>query len=121
MSYTKGPWFLLQTDGADFTAISTRDKLPLSEWHKNKDGSPKLDTMDLDNEVLGSSEWLRATEEDLKLMASAPKLYEALKNSQKIIQMFLPNIDRCFGIDFQLLNETGIEINSILTKLKEIE
>ena len=63
--HTPGPWILICVDGADFTAIATR-LIPLG-------------AMDLDAEVLGSSEWLRAEPADLRLMAAAPELLAALQ------------------------------------------
>ena len=68
MSYefrgTPGPWYVVAEDGADFTAIATKQQI---------DG-----VLDLDFEVLGSSEWLRANPKDLQVMAAAPELFEAL-------------------------------------------
>ena len=62
--HTPGPWFVVSEDGADFTAIATK---------------PSIDSkMDLDCEVLGSSEWLRVKPADLQLMAAAPELLAAL-------------------------------------------
>lgn len=66
-NHTPGPWFLISNDGADFTAISTKPTLP--------DGSD----IDFDNEVLGTSEWLRWSEDDARLIAAAPELLEAAK------------------------------------------
>lgn len=64
--HTPGPWFVVAEDGADFTAIATK---------------PSIDSeMDLECEVLGSSEWLRVKPADLQLMAAAPELLEALRN-----------------------------------------
>lgn len=68
--HTPGPWYLIATDGADFTAISTKPKI-------------KGD-LDLESEVLGSSEWLRAEPEDLRLMAAAPELLKALEEVVRI-------------------------------------
>jgi hypothetical protein len=67
MKHTPGPWFLWALDGSDFTAISTVPKQP----HSHK--------IDMDHEVLGSSEWLRVSDEDLRLMVAAPELLEACK------------------------------------------
>ena len=68
MSYkfrgTPGPWYVVAEDGADFTAIATKQQI---------DG-----VLDLDFEVLGSSEWLRANSKDLHVMAAAPEMLEAL-------------------------------------------
>ena len=70
MSYefkgTPGPWYVVADDGADFTAIATKQQI---------DG-----VLDLDFEVLGSSEWLRANSKDLQVMAAAPELFEALRD-----------------------------------------
>lgn len=63
---TPGPWYPAAADGMDFTAIAT---------------VPKLEgAMDLDHEVLGASEWLRVKPKDLKLMATAPELFYALRD-----------------------------------------
>lgn len=113
MSYTKGPWYLLQTDGADFTAISTKNKMPMCEYRTNKDGSPKPTVMDLDNEVLGSSEWLRASEEDLTLMSASPELYECFKE-------LLFKIDNQGKSEF-LESALRKRCLTLLDKLKEIE
>jgi len=121
MAYTKGPWYLLETKGADFTSISTKDKLPLSDWNTDKQGNPVEDTIDDENEVLGTSEWLRAKPEDLKLMAASPELYEALKKAQAIIAMFMPNLPKCFNVDFMLLNQGNIEIGQLIERLRSIE
>lgn len=69
MNPTKGPWYLVQDPNAvtDGTCISTQPTLP-------KDRS-----IDLDNEVLGSSEWLRLNQADARLMVAAPELLKALK------------------------------------------
>jgi len=56
-NHTPGPWKLVETESTDFTAI------------ENLDG----------NEVLGTSEWLRANPVDLQLMAAAPDLLYALE------------------------------------------
>jgi hypothetical protein len=51
--HTPEPWYVVADDGSDFTCISTRPELPEGE------------TIDMDHEVLGSSEWLRVSGEDL--------------------------------------------------------
>jgi len=56
-NHTPGPWKLVETESTDFTAI------------ENLDG----------DEVLGTSEWLRANPVDLQLMAAAPDLLYALE------------------------------------------
>lgn len=38
-----------------------------------------------------------------------------LKNTEKAIEMFMPNIGKCFGIDFALLNETLVELRAALS------
>jgi len=63
---TPGPWYLIETEGADFTAIATKPEIERS--------------IDFEAEVLGSSEWLRAKPEDLRLMTAAPKLLAALQD-----------------------------------------
>lgn len=65
--HTPGPWYVIKSDGTDFTAISTKPQIE--------------EDMYLDFEVLGSSEWLRVKPDDLTLMAAAPELLEALKFS----------------------------------------
>lgn len=70
--HTKGPWFAITVDGTDFTAIATQPEL-------SKD-------MDLDCEILGTSEWLRVTEDDLRLMAAAPELLDAASKALKYMR-----------------------------------
>lgn len=65
-THTPGPWHLVATDGTDFTAIATKAEI--------------CGDLDLDAEVLGTSEWLRASPEDLRLMATAPELFAALRD-----------------------------------------
>jgi hypothetical protein len=60
--HTPGPWYKVGNGDYDTAAIST-DPIDNSIKH----------------EVLGSSEWLRATPEDLTLMAAAPEMLEALE------------------------------------------
>lgn len=64
--HTPGPWFLIDADGADFTAIATIPKL--------------MESYDSKHEVLGASEWLRAEEPDLRLMAAAPEMLTVLED-----------------------------------------
>lgn len=59
-SYTKGPWYFNEKYGTGDTLISTTTN------------------HELDSEVLGVSEWVRAKDEDLKLMSFAPMLIQAL-------------------------------------------
>jgi len=73
MKHTPGPWYLISDDGCDFTVISTIKTI-------DRD-------LDMESEVLGSSEWIRAKPEDLKLMAAAPDLLEAL---QALEMLFAP-------------------------------
>ena len=58
--FTKGPWHITEEDwvtgGYDIAVI------------QDKDGE----------EVLGISEWIRVNEPDLRLIAAAPDMYEAL-------------------------------------------
>ncbi len=68
MKHTKGPWYLIADNGADFTAIAT---VPKIEGY-----------MDTEKEVLGSSEWLRVKPADLTLMTAAPELLEALEHAK---------------------------------------
>lgn len=69
--HTPGPWYVITDDDTDFTAIAT---------------APEISgTMDLDREVLGSSEWLRVKPEDLQLMAAAPTLLDALWQAANLI------------------------------------
>lgn len=73
--HTPGPWFVVAEDGADFTAIATK---------------PSIDSkMDLDCEVLGSSEWLRVKPENLQLMAAAPELLDELRKAIQLISDML--------------------------------
>lgn len=69
---TPGPWFLITEDGTDFTCIASRPAI---------DGA-----MDLETEVLGSSEWLRAKRADLLTMAAGADLLA-------FAQWFLANRD----------------------------
>lgn len=59
--FTPGPWFITKEDwvtgGYDIAVI------------QDKNGE----------EVLGISEWIRVNEPDLRLIAAAPDMYEALK------------------------------------------
>lgn len=57
---TPGPWFLISSDGTDFTAIATVASI----------NGP----MDMDHEVLGSSEWLRVKPADLERMVRVPEM-----------------------------------------------
>jgi len=59
--YTPGPWFFLGSLVTDDTVIVS----------------------DKGEEVLGVSEWVRAEDVDLRLMASAPELLEALENLER--------------------------------------
>lgn len=62
---TPPPWFLVGT-------LTTRESTIIST-------KPVINgVIDLDGEVLGHSEWLRAEEDDLRLMAAAPELLAAL-------------------------------------------
>jgi len=99
MSCTKGPWKV----GADGWVYAGHETEVMSYLG------------------CGSHEAYFEKEDDKKLIESAPELYEALKNAHKVILMFMPNLPRCFNLDIQLLNETGIEVSSLLAKLKEIE
>ena len=70
--HTPGPWYVVNHDSfSEFTAISTKPEIS---------GNSKID---LENEVLGTSEWLRAKPEDLGLMALAPELLEACQKVAK--------------------------------------
>lgn len=70
--HTPGPWYLIADDGADFTAIAT---------------VPRIEgKIDPDNEVLGSSEWLRVSTEDLQLMAAAPEMYALTKKVNELLK-----------------------------------
>ena len=60
-NHTPGPWFSLGAGGTDYTVIAS-----------NKG-----------EEVVGVSEWIRAEDEDLRLMATAPELLEALENLER--------------------------------------
>lgn len=40
------------------------------------------------------------------------ELVELLRNAEKVIGQFMPNVGKCFGIDFALLNETLITIGA---------
>lgn len=71
MKHTKGPWFLVNVDGNEFTAIST---------------NPDSLNLDLANEVLGTSEWLRATPQDLVLMSAAPVLLDAAHTAVSLLR-----------------------------------
>jgi len=60
--YTPGPWFSLGAGGTDYTVIAS-----------NKG-----------EEVVGVSEWIRAEDKDLQLMATAPEL---LEEAEKLIDL----------------------------------
>lgn len=90
---TPGPWYLIADSGCDFTAISTKKTI-------DRD-------IDIDTEVLGSSEWIRAKPEDLKLMAAAPDLLNALTKLFEIGQVFPGAIELNvtpydFSVDFEM-------------------
>lgn len=72
MAHTPGPRYLIADDGCDFTAIATKQSIS--------------GELDLEHEVLGSSEWLRVNPEDLKLMAASADLFEALLEVDATIQ-----------------------------------
>lgn len=38
-----------------------------------------------------------------------------LKNAEKVIEQFMPNVGKCFGINFALLNETLVELRAALS------
>lgn len=99
MSYTKGPW-KLDSDG----------------WISDSTGCEVMAYAGC-----GSHEAYIEKAEDGKLLIAAPELYEAAKRAQEIIKMFIPNVSKCFNIDFQLLNEGSIALNKLLERLKEIE
>ena len=64
--HTPGPWYVTDnTEPFTDTAIATRTDLTQENYQ--------------DHEVLGYSEWIRVKPEDLKLMAAAPDLLEALQ------------------------------------------
>lgn len=71
---TKGPWFFHDTAGTDFTAISTRAEYP--------------EDIDMEHEVIGSSEWLRAKYEDMELIAAMrnhlPALLDVAEKMQRL-------------------------------------
>lgn len=64
--HTPGPWFLVDDNPEACTVITTQGEYTKTHF-------------DLDSEVLGVSEWLRAKPEDLRLMSAAPELLDALK------------------------------------------
>jgi len=86
-NHTPGPWRLKQTDGQDFTAIETLDAV----------------------EVLGTSEWLRAEPNDLKLIAAAPKMYEALTNIIMAVGYTIrePDVEKAILEGFLALEEAN--------------
>lgn len=58
-------------------------------------------------------------ERALRKLAWVPRdeldeLRELLRDNETIIQQFMPNIGKCFGIDFALLNETLIRTRAVL-------
>lgn len=82
--HTQTPWYLIATDGADFTAISTKPEI--------KQGDPRWpEKYDPENEVLGSSEWLRCTEDDLKFIVTACNAHDQLVAALKNANDFLKN------------------------------
>jgi hypothetical protein len=63
--FTPGPWYIVAYETEDSSAITT---------------TPDVDPCSREHEVLGSSEWLFVEPADLRLMAAAPDLYEALED-----------------------------------------
>lgn len=101
--HTPAPWYLIQTDGTDFTAISRREK-----------------NGDLGDEILGTSEWLRATPEDLRLMAAAPDLLDALHLAE--IQITADLVGRIQQPAEKIANELILKIvREALNKAEETE
>ena len=81
-TYTPGPWYVVADDGADFTAIAA----------SSHEGECDKEIM-FDDEVLGSSEWLRVTPEDLRLMAMAPELLKACESALEVLNLYAPGYD----------------------------
>lgn len=93
--HTPPPWFVVAEDGADFTAIAKK---------------PSIDSqMDLDCEVLGSSEWLRVKPADLQLMAAAPELLDALIQMVDYYGTHSANVDSLFSAREAIAKATGIK------------
>lgn len=64
--HTPAPWYAITHEGGDFTCIA---KIP----------HVVPGSMDLDHEILGTSEWLRVKPEDFMVMAAAADLLECLE------------------------------------------
>jgi hypothetical protein len=71
---TADHWYLIATEGTDFTAIATVPSLEGKNWWEV--------------EILGSSEWLRAKPEHLQLMAAAPDLYRELQHLVRLLETY---------------------------------
>jgi hypothetical protein len=72
MGHTPGPWYLVDDNPQDGPAIAT---VPIPDGIGA--GDPR--------EVLGVSEWLRAEEDDLRLMAAAPELLALVEKVEWIV------------------------------------
>lgn len=99
LTHTPGPWYFIMHDGADFTSIATEPVLRYK--------APSSGAYDPDYEVLGASEWLRAKEKDLMLMAAAPELLDALEEmkyarTDKALKMADAAIAKALGAEKKL-------------------
>ena len=85
--HTPGPWFSLGAGGTDYTVIAS-----------NKG-----------EEVVGVSEWIRAEDEDLRLMATAPELLEALESLLAQVEQYghKPECDAARAVIAKAKGEQG--------------
>lgn len=92
---TPGPWFVVAEEGMDFIAISTTPGIAGQTDH--------------DAEVLGSSEWLRATREDLLVMAASRELLDlVLRLGVYLPAALQPEVDAVIAKALGLQANTGI-------------
>uniref|UniRef100_UPI0018FE08D9 hypothetical protein n=1 Tax=Pseudomonas bohemica TaxID=2044872 RepID=UPI0018FE08D9 len=66
-----------------------------------------------ETERISQQEELRANEYATQLVAAQSELAKARElneSAKRVIEQFMPNVGKCFGIDFMLLNETLIAL-----------